>query len=104
MPRDPMDELIDDLDRVVPAEREQFPQRPSHAEFCHWSDRLLYDRPMTAADLDGTAKRVKLDFEDDPDFQDFLWRFGGQRGPRPRAKAMRTSETPTRTQSGNPEE
>ena len=24
MPRDPMDELIDDLDRVVPPEREQF--------------------------------------------------------------------------------
>ena len=65
--RDPMDELIDDLDRVLPPEREQFPQMPSHAEVCYWTDRL-FARPLTPEDLDGTAKPVKLDFEDDPDF------------------------------------
>ena len=86
MQRDPMDELIDDLGRIVPAEQEQFPQMPSNAEFCYWTDRLLAARPLTPADLDGTAKPEKLDFEDDPDFQDFLWRFGGRRGPRPGAK------------------
>ncbi len=86
MQRDPMDELIDDLDRVVPPEQEQFPQMPSHAEFCVWTDRLLAACPPTPADLDGTAKPEKLDFEDDLDFQDFLWRFGGRRGPRPGAK------------------
>ena len=86
--RDPMDELIDDLDRVVLQEREQFPQMPSNAETCYWTDRLLYSRPLTPADLDGTAKPEKLDFEDDPDFQDFLWRFGGRRGPRPGGKGL----------------
>ncbi len=86
MPRDPMDELIDDLDRVVPAEREEFPQMPSLAELHYWTDRVLYSRPLTPADLDGTAKPEKLDFEDDPDFKDFLWRFGGRRGPRPGVK------------------
>ena len=83
---DPLDQLIAELDRVVPPEREQFPQMPSHAEICHWTDRLLYSRPLTPADLDGTAKPEKLDFEDDPDFQDFLWRFGGRRGSRPGVK------------------
>ena len=84
--RDPMDELIDDLEQALPPERERFSERPSHAEFCYWTDRMLYSRPLTKADLDGTAKPEKLDFEDDPNFQDFLWRFGGRRGPRPGVK------------------
>ena len=64
--RDPMDELIDDLEQALPPERERFSERPSHAEFCYWTDRMLYSRPLTKADLDGTAKPEKLDFEDDP--------------------------------------
>ena len=82
MRRDPMDHLIDDLEQVLPEEQEQFPESPSLAEFHYWTDRLLYDRPLTPADLDGTAKRVKADVEDDPGFQDFMrrWREGMEAG------------------------
>ena len=104
MQRDPMDELIDDLDRVVLPEREQIPQMPSNAETCYWTDRLLYDRPLTPADLDGTAKRVKEDVEDDPAFQEHVrqwceWRTRLDLG----AKGTVTSDPPTRTRSGKPE-
>ena len=77
MPRDPMDELIDDLDRVVPAEQPtEWGQMPSFVETTYWTDRVLYSRPMTKADLDGTAKPVKEDYEDDPGFLDHMrkWR------------------------------
>ena len=99
--RDPMDELIDDLDRIVPAEREQVPQMPSHAEFCYWTDRVLYDRPLTPADLDGTAKPVKEDYEDDPGFQAHMrkWREWRTRLDL-EAKGTSTSDTPTRVNSG----
>ena len=48
MPRDPMDELIDDLDRVVPAkEPTQWGQMPSFEETTFWTDKVLYSRPIT---------------------------------------------------------
>ncbi len=74
--RDPMDELIVDLEQALPPERERFSERPSHAEFCYWTDRMLYSRPLTPADLNGTAERVKEDYEDDPAFQGHMrkWR------------------------------
>ena len=75
--RDPMDELIDDLDRVVPAKQQaEWGEMPSFEETTYWTDRVLYSRPLTPADLDGTAKPVKEDYEDDPGFQAHMrkWR------------------------------
>ena len=71
-----MDELIDDLERVVePAPRPFDDGMPPLAELQYWTDRVLYDHPLRPEDLDGTAKPVKSDLDDAPEFQAFLARY-----------------------------
>ena len=97
MQRDPMDELIDDLDRIVPAKQPtEWGQMPSLEEIHRWTDVVLYSRPLTKADLDGTAKPVKEDYEDDPGFQDHMrkWREWKMRLEL-EAKETPTSDTPS---------
>ena len=104
--RDPMNELIDDLDRVLPAKQPtEWGQMPSFEETTFWTDKVLYSRPMTKADLDGTAKPVKEDYEDDPGFQDHMrkWREWKMRLDL-EAKGTSTSDTPTRAKSGESDE
>lgn len=106
MPRDPMDELIDDLDRVVPATQPtEWGQMPSFEETTFWTDKVLYSRPMTPADLDGTAERVKEDYEDDPGFQDHMrkWREWKMRLEL-EAKGTSASDPPTPPKSDRPKE
>ncbi len=105
MQRDLMDELIDDLDHLVPAKQPtRWGEMPSFEETTYWTDKVLYSRPLTLADLDGTAERVKEDYEDDPGFQDHMrkWREWKMRLEL-EAKGTPTSETPTRTRSGTRE-
>ena len=102
--RDPMDELIDELDRIVPAKQPTpWGEMPSIVETQYWTDKVLYSRPMTPADLDETAKRVKEDYEDDPGFQDHMrqWREWQTRREL-EAKGTPTSDTPTPPRSGKP--
>ena len=102
--RDSMDELIDELDRIVPAKQPTpWGEMPSLVETQYWTDKVLYSRPMTPADLDGTAKRVKEDYEDDPGFQDHMrqWR-EWQTRLELEAKGTPTSDTPTPPRSGKP--
>ena len=74
--RDPIDELIDDLERVVPARQQtQWGKMPPLAELHYWTDRILHSRPITPEELDGTAEPVKGDYEDDPAFQDHIRRW-----------------------------
>ncbi len=104
--RDPMDELIDDLERVVPAQQQTpWGERPSFEETTFWTDKVLYSRPMTKADLDGTAERVKEDYEDDPGFQNHMrkWREWRTRLDR-EANGTTTSDTPTPPKSDKPKE
>ncbi len=99
--RDPIDELIDDLERVVPAEQQtEWGQMPSLVEITYWTDRVL-SRPLTPADLDGTAKPEKSDLADDPGFQAHLrkWRDWRTRLDR-KAKGTSTSDTPPAGKSG----
>ncbi len=104
--RDPMDELIDDLDRVVPATQPtEWGQMPSFEETTYWTDRVLYSRPMTKADLDGTAKPVKEDYEDDPGFQTHMrkWREWRMRLDL-EANGTLASDPPTAPKSDKPKE
>ena len=92
--RDLMDELIDDLERVVPPEQQTaWGQMPSLVEITYWTDRIL--SPLTKADLDGTAKPVKSDLADDPGFQAHLRKWQDWRTRLDReAKRTPTSDTP----------
>ena len=71
--RDPMDELIGDLERVVPVEQ-QTEWGELLVEFQIWTDRIL-STPLRPEDLDGTAEPVTSDLADDPAFQDFQRRW-----------------------------
>ena len=71
--RDPMDELIDDLERVLPA-KQQTEWGELLVEFQIWTDRML-STPLRPEDLDGTAEPVTSDLADDPAFQDFQRRW-----------------------------
>ena len=104
--RDPLDQLIDDLDRIVPAKHPtEWGQMPPLEEIHRWTDVVLYSRPLTKADLDGTAERVKEDYEDDPGFQDHMrkWREWRMRLEL-EAKGTPTSDTPTPPKPDKPEE
>ena len=67
--RDPMDELINDLERVLPA-KQQTEWGELLVEFQIWTDRIL-STPLRPEDLDGTAEPVTSDLAGDPAFQDF---------------------------------
>ena len=77
---DPMDELIADLERVVPTPRTRaWGEMPSLVEIQFWTDRVLAECELYA---DSTGEiRVRepengrYDYEDDPDFHDFMRRF-----------------------------
>ena len=71
--RDPMDELIDDLERVLPA-KQQTEWGELLVEFQIWTDRML-STPLRPEDLGGTAESVTSDLADDPAFQDFQRRW-----------------------------
>lgn len=77
---DPMDELIADLERMVPTPRTRaWGEMPPFVETSYWADRVLAAHKL-CADSTGEIRSLepengRYDYEDDPGFQDHMRRW-----------------------------